>query len=157
MSNPSVTCYTLEAALDKAIDLENRVFQQFIGSIRTVKHLGAREVLKEAAAEELEHKQYLEKVLIDGELETGGIDQSVPTMDFDQLFGVEKLSADADTRSALAHAIHLINTSVHFYDVMTEACRGAPMTAVFQKIGNEQRQHLQKLEDSYEEHFLTEN
>ena len=55
------TCYTFEAALEKAIDLETSIFKQFLISLRIVKNRGAREILKDAAAEELKHKQYLEK------------------------------------------------------------------------------------------------
>jgi rubrerythrin len=151
------TCYTIEAALEKAIDLETSIFKQFLNSLRIVKHLGAREILKDAASEELRHKQYLEQSLLEGELGAVNLDKTVPTMDLDHRIGVDVLQPDADSRAALAYAIHMINTSVQFYTVMTEACNGAPMSTIFKQIGNEQRQHLQKLEDSYEEHFLSEN
>lgn len=157
MSEQSATCYTLEAALEKAIDLETSIFRQFLKSIHVVKNKGARDILREAAKEELGHKQQLELALLEGGLEAENLDKPVPTMDLDHRFGIEALGSGADPREALAHAIHLINTSVQFYRVMNEACSGAPMADIFKKIGNEQRQHLQKLEDSYEEHFLTEN
>lgn len=151
------TCYTLEAALEKAIDLETSIFKQFLISLRIVKNRGAREILKDAAAEELKHKQYLEKSLLEGEISADNLQKTVPTMDLDHRIGLDALQPDADSRAALAYAIHMINTSVQFYKVMSEACSGAPMATIFKQIGNEQRQHLQKLEDSYEEHFLSEN
>lgn len=157
MSEQSGTCFTLEAALEKAIDLETNIFKQFIKAIRTTSQDGAKEVLREAAIEELRHKQHLERALLEGGLDNCEINKVVPTMNLDHRFGVVSIDRDADSRAALAHAIHLINTSVQFYQMMIEACEGAPMAAVFRQIGTEQKQHLQKLEDSFEEHFLTEN
>ena len=78
-------------------------------------------------------------------------------MQFDQQYGKRTLSADADTRDALSYAIHLVTAAVDFYHDMASACEGAPMSAIFKRLGNEQTGLLQELEDSYEEHFLTEN
>ncbi len=157
MGEKAATCYTLEAALEKAIDLETSIFRQFLRSIRVVRHNGAREILTDAAREELGHKQQLELALLEGEIATEMPDRSIPIMDLDHRIGLETLDASADQRAALAHAIHLISTSVQFYRVMNEACTGAPMATIFKQIGNEQLKHLQRLEDSYEEHYLTEN
>jgi len=157
MSEQSGTCFTLDAALDKAIDLETNIFKQFIKAIRITRQAGAKAVLKDAAFEELRHKQQLENALLDGGLENHEINKPVPTMNLDHRFGVETIDREADSRTALAHAIHLINTSVQFYQMMSEACEGAPMAATFRQIASEQKQHLQKLEDSFEEHCLTEN
>ena len=157
MSELSGTCFTFEAALEKAIDVETSLFKQFIKAIRTVRQNGAKEVLKDAALEELRHKQALEKALLEGGLDNCEINKPVPTMNLDHRFGVDTIDREADTRTALAHAIHLINTAVQFYQMMCEACEGAPMAGTFRQIASEQKQHLQKLEDNFEEHCLTEN
>lgn len=78
-------------------------------------------------------------------------------MQFAQQYGKRTLSADADTRVSLSYAIHLVTAAVDFYHDMASACEGAPMSAIFKRLGNEQTGLLQELEDSYEEHFLTEN
>ena len=65
--------------------------------------------------------------------------------------------ADADARDALAYAVHLVTHAVDYYSDMAKACSGAPMSTVFKRISGDQTTLLQELEDSYEEHFLTEN
>jgi hypothetical protein len=39
---------------------------------------------------------------------------------------------------------------------MAKCCAGAPMAQIFTVLGDEQTRLLQKLEDTFEEHFLTE-
>ena len=109
MNEKSGTCYTLDAALEKAVDLENRIFNQFVKAIRMVKQEGARGILQDAASEELKHKQQLERALIEGRLGDLDTGKPVPTMNLDHRFGVDNIDRAADSRTALAHAIHLIN------------------------------------------------
>lgn len=57
-------CYTLEGALEKAIESEGQSFDVYRRALRIVKNPQARSVLKELALEELEHKHILEKALL---------------------------------------------------------------------------------------------
>jgi hypothetical protein len=157
MSNQPPVCYTLDAALEQAISFENELFRSMLDSIRIVKQNGASEILKEVASERLKYKQQLELALLEGDFNTGEASKIAPTMNLDKRIGVEKLTRDADSRAALAFAIHLVSESVKFYDEMVKACAGAPMHIVFNSLDADQTLQLQKLEDQYEEHFMTEN
>ena len=157
MSNHPPVCYTLDAALEQAIFFENELFRSLVNSIRLVKQNGAGEILKEVASDRLKHKQQLELALLEGDLGTDEAGKFAPTMNLDKRIGVEKLTRDADSRTALAYAIHLVSESVKFYDEMVQACAGAPMHIVFISLDADQTLQLQKLEDQYEEHFMTEN
>ena len=59
MSDDQV-CYTFDAALEMAIEMENEGFRHYLAAIRQVSNKGARELLRENALDELDHKQQLE-------------------------------------------------------------------------------------------------
>jgi hypothetical protein len=157
MSNQPPVCYTLDAALERAINFENQIFWSLLNSIRTVNQKGASEILKDVASDRLKYKQQLEETLLSEDFGTGEIEKIVPTMNLDKRIGLNKITRDADSRDALAYAIHLVTESVNFYEKMVKACAGAPMHSVFISLDADQTRQLQKLEDQYEEHFMTEN
>lgn len=158
MSEQGAVCYTFEAAVEMAIQMEEEGFRHYLAAIKKVKHKGAREILKEAALDELEHKHSLEQALLEGEMEgAGALDRQISTMNLGYVLAKKELSATSDTREALAYAIHLEKGSLDFYKRMAEGCAGAPMAGIFEKMLADEAKHLQQLEDLYEEHFMTEN
>ncbi len=157
MINQAKVCFTLEAALEKALEVENGLFSDFLGAIQTVESEAAKAILKDAAYRKLAQKNQLEKALIEGTIDGVALHASVPTMQLDTRYGKRELHTDADAREALAYAIHVVNYGVDFYQDMGKACSGAPMSKVFQRLSSDQTVLLQELEDSYDEHFLTEN
>lgn len=151
-------CYTYEAALEKAVKMENDGFRNYLGAMRKLKDRQARLILKDAALDELEHKHALERALIEGTMEgEHTLDRPVPTMNLDYVLQQQDLSPDADARQALAYAIHLEKNAINFYQKMMQGCEGAPMAKLFEKLLNDETRHLQELEDMYERHFLAEN
>lgn len=157
MTTQDQVCYTFEAAIEMAVKMEEEGFRNYLQAIRTVRHQGAKEVLKEAALDELEHKHSLEKALVEGEFEGHALQNPVPTMNLDYTLKPTNLGANAGAREALVFAIHLEKGALEFYRSMAAGCSGAPMGNLFERIANDESRHLQALEDMYEEHFLTEN
>lgn len=158
MSDETQVCYTLEAALEMAIQMEYDLFRNYLDAVRRVRDKAAREILKDAALEELDHKCALEKALLEGQFQRqAAMLEKVPTMNLDYVFGKKELTAEATAREALAYAIHLENSSIDFYRRMVTGCEGAPMAPVFAKLLTDETRHLQEMEDLYERHFLTEN
>jgi rubrerythrin len=158
MTNQGQACYTFEAAVEMAVSMENAGFRHYLDALKKVKDRGAREILREAALDELEHKHQLEKALVDGQMGSGdGLGQPVPTMNLGYVLAKKELRPDSDAREALAYAIHLEKGSIDFYQRMSEGCAGAPMAGLFQRLLADESRHLQSLEDLYEQHFLTEN
>lgn len=151
-------CYTFEAALELAIDMENEGFRNYLQGLRKVRDAHAREILKEMAKEELAHKQALENALVEGVVHGElTLQCPVPTMNLAYVLKTEELDPQAGVREALAYSIHLEKQALDFYQRMASGCEGAPMAKLFEQIGNDESRHLQKLEDMYEEHFLNEN
>ena len=157
MSEQAHICFTLEAALEYAVEMENEVFADFLHTLQVVKSKAAKDILRDAALGKLEQKHQIEKALLEGTIEGVELHVSVPTMSFDARYGKPALRADADARDAMAYAVHLVTRAVDYYTNMAKACEGAPMSNVFTRISGDQTTLLQTLEDSYEEHFLTEN
>jgi rubrerythrin len=156
MSKQDQVCYTFEAAVEMAVQMENEGFRHYLAALRQVKNKAAREVLRDAALDELEHKHQLERALVEGHVEGHALEQPMPTMNLGYLLEKKALGPDADARQALAYAIHLEKGSLDFYRRMSQGCAGAPMAALFEQIANDESRHLQALEDLYEKHFLTE-
>ncbi|ACM19442.1 ferritin-like domain protein [Geotalea daltonii FRC-32] len=158
MAEQNQVCYTFEAAIEMAVTMEEEGFRHYLEAIRKVANKGAREILKDAALDELEHKHQLEKALVEGSMGSGDqLSQPVKTMNLTYVLAKKELSPNSDSREALAYAIHLENGSIDFYKRMSEGCSGAPMAALFERLLADETRHLQSLEDLYEEHFMTEN
>lgn len=157
MSNEQV-CYTFDAAIETAIAMEEAGFRNYLAAIRQLTHKGARELMRDNALDELNHKQQLEKALLNGRMEGGEtLDQSIPTMKLDYLFKKQELGPESGVREALIYAIHLEKGAVDFYGQVSHGCQGAPMGKLFAQLHAEESRHLQSLEDLYEQHFMTEN
>ncbi len=151
-------CYTFDAAVEMAIQMENEGFRNYLAAIRQVSNKGAREILRENALDELNHKHMLEKALLDGRMDGGdALDQPVPTMHLDYVFKKQELGPQSGVREALLYAMHLEKGAVDYYGRVADGCADAPMGALFQQLLKEETRHLQSLEDLYEQHFLTEN
>lgn len=151
-------CYTFDAAVEKAIEMENEGFRTYLAAIRKVTNKGAREILRDNALDELEHKHQLEKALLDGRMEGDAtLDQIIPTMHLDYILKKEELGPNSGVREAIIYAIHLEKGAVDYYSKVAIGCAGAPMGQLFARLQKEESRHLQALEDMYEEHFMTEN
>ncbi len=151
-------CYTYEAALEKAIEMEEEGFRNYLHAISVVTDRQAKAILREAAIEELNHKQRLEMALLDGhDRNVAELQQEIPSMNLNYVFEQKEIAPDADARTALAHAIYLEKSAVDFYKRLMNGCEGAPMAVMFKRLLADETRHLGNLEDFYEKYFLAEN
>jgi len=156
MSVQATVCDTLEVALEKALEMETDSFLTLLAATRRATHQGAKAVLHDTAADKLRLKTRLEEAMLEGGIDTAGLQDAAPTMNLDFLIGVKQLATSADTREALAYCIHLVSGAVDFYRDLGNSCAGAPMGPIFKRLGDDQSALLQKLETDYETHFLPE-
>ncbi|MDD2897953.1 MAG: ferritin family protein [Desulfuromonadaceae bacterium] len=158
MEENAQVCYTFDAALEMAITMEEEGFRNYLAAIRQLTNKGAKDLLRANALDELNHKQQLEKALLDGRMDGGvDLDQTIPTMHLDYVFKKQELGPSSGVREALIYAIHLEKGAVDFYSKVSRGCEGAPMGKLFAQLHQEESMHLQALEDLYERHFMTEN
>ena len=101
-------CYTFDAAVEMAIQMETEGFRNYLAAIRQVTDKGAKDILRENALDELNHKLQLEKALLDGRMEGGEqLDRTIPTMHLDYVFKKQELGPESGVREALLYAIPL--------------------------------------------------
>lgn len=159
MTSQANACFTFDAACDAAIEMETRIFRNFQHAVRTVKEKNASEILREAASVRLGIKHKLEVAALKGDFDMQEVKGAVPIMnlaDSIRCCDLHAIGADASNRKALAYAIQMSKDALEFYRSMAQQCSGAPMATLFNALGDDQTRYLQELEDTYEEHFLTE-
>jgi hypothetical protein len=83
MNDQSHVCFTLEAALEHAVEMENALFADFMSTLQAVKSKAAKEILRDAALGKLEEKHQLEIALLEGSIEGVDLQASVPIMSLD--------------------------------------------------------------------------
>lgn len=154
----AATCYTFEGALETAISMEEEGFRNYLRALKSVQNKGAKEILRENALDELNHKYQLEKALVEGQVSSSDeMLREIPSMNLDYVLKQQDLGPESGVREALAYAIHLEKGAVDFYGRVADGCAGAPMAVLFARLKAEESLHLQRLEDLYEQHFMTEN
>jgi hypothetical protein len=159
MSNQDNVCFTFDAACDAAIEMETRIYQDFLHAIRIVNDKAAVEILQDSAAVRLGIKHKLELAALKGGIDEQKATKPVPIMNLDKSIrccDLHHINGKADNRKALAYSIQRFKNALEFYRDMTSQCSGAPMAQLFKALGDIQTKDLQRLEDTYEEHFLTE-
>lgn len=157
MTDQSAVCLTFDAACAAAIEMETRIYQDYLNALRIVKDPAAIEILRDAASVKLGHKQKLELAALQGGLTEQLADGPLPTMNLTlRDTDYHRIDRDADNRKALGYAIQMSKDALKFYRDMSAHCSGSQMAKIFTVLGDEQTRHLQQLEDTYEEHFLTE-
>lgn len=149
-------CYTLEGALEKAVEQERNSFETYRQAMKIMKDPQARMVLKDLALEELEHKHTLQKALV-GEivaLHDKG-ESTGPTMNLTYLLQEKPLDPNSSPQDVMVYAIHDEKRSVDFYKQMATQCGGAPMEEIFSRLQQDEAIHLARLEETYEKLYMS--
>jgi rubrerythrin len=148
-------CYTQEAALEKAIQMEAESFEGFKNGYFTARDRVAKDLLKDLALDALRHKYTLEKAFFEDivHLHDSG-NKEGPSMKFSLLLEEKPLKADASEQEVMIYAIHEKKRSVDFYGSMAQQCIAAPMGDMFRGLTEDEKGHLARLEEFYESKFM---
>lgn len=149
-------CYTLELALEKAIEGEQHSIEVYRQALKKVKDPQARMVIKELAGEELEHRHILEKALF-GETATlhEKTEATGPSMNLTYFLKEKTLDENSSAQDVMIYAIHDEKRAIDFYDQMSTQCQGAPMAELFSGLKQQEMIHLTKLEETYEKTYMS--
>jgi rubrerythrin len=149
-------CYTLEGALQKAIEEEQHSYEVYQRALKIVKDPQARMVLKELALEELEHRHILEKALLGETIALHEKGESTgPSMNLTYFLRERPLNDNSSPQDVMVYAIHDEKQAVDFYKQMATQCEGAPMAEIFSKLQQQETIHLARLEETYEKLYLS--
>ena len=151
-------CYTREAALENAIEMEMKSFQTYKEAYLKILDPRIKELVKKLAVEELDHKHILEKAYFEETviLHQEGLEET-PSMQLSVMLQEKPLGEDADDQEVMTHAIHDKKRLVDFYQNMMTQCAGAPMEDMFKKLAKEEKNHLARLEELYEDVYMPDN
>jgi rubrerythrin len=151
-------CYTREAALEKAIEMEMKSYQAYKEAYFKIGEPHVKKLVKDLALEELEHKYILEKAYFEEAvaLHEEGLKEG-PSMELSLLLKENPLKDDAGDQDVMIYAIHDKKRIVDFYQKMTTQCAGAPMENMFKKLTGEEEKHLARLEELYENVYMKDN
>ena len=148
-------CYTKEVALEKAIEMEMKSVQTYKEAYLRIREPRVKDLVKDLALEELEHKYILEKAYFEETvaLHEEGIKEG-PSMKLSLLLMEKSLEEDADDQDVMIHAIHDEKRAVDFYKKMAQQCSGAPMEEMFKRLYQDEEAHLVRLEEIYESIYM---
>ncbi len=148
-------CYTREAALEKAIEVEQGSFDIYLKAYSLVQDRHARDLIKEIAFEELEHKHTLEKAFFEEgvALHDADIDEG-PSMWLTLFLREKPLDSASTPQDIIIYAIHDEKRSIEFYEKMAHLCAGAPMEKLFSRLCRDENNHLTRLEKLYESIYM---
>ncbi len=147
-------CYSFEGAMKLAIDQERACFRTFITGAERIKDKQVAQFFKELAVKDLEHIHSLESALYTGDAETVGLDKRVETMRIEDFLITPEMKADLGMQDAMILAMKEKRRCIDIYEKMLHSCSGSPMEKLFSKLRNEDSADLQRMEDSYESHFM---
>jgi len=154
MENEEV-CYTREVALEKAIEMEMKSFQTYKEAYLKIREPRVKDLVKDLALEELEHKYILEKAYFEETVALHEEDaKEGPSMKLSLLLKEKALEDDADDQDVMIHAIHDEKRAVDFYKKMAEQCGGAPMEEMLKRLFQDEEAHLVRLEELYETIYM---
>ncbi len=152
-------CMFFEEALKVAIEAERDAFFTYFNGMKKVEDKSAKVLLKELAKDELEHKYKLELALLDEEyveqLGDGKIPDGFSIAEF--LVEKNKINENSTLQEIYAYAISSEKKAIQFYTNLMNSCKGSQMEYLFEKLRDEEKKHLDKLEKEYEEIFMQEN
>jgi rubrerythrin len=148
-------CYTKEAALEKAIEMEAGSFEAYKKAYFMARDRVAKDLLRDLALDELKHKYTLEKAFFEEtvQLHASGANEG-PSMNLTMLLQEKPLAENATDQDVMVFAIHDEKRAVDFYGKMAEQCGDAPMEGMYKTLRNDERNHLARLEELYESHYL---
>ena len=150
-------CYTKDAALTRAIEIEQQSFAIYLRAYKISHDRSARQLIRELALEELEHKYLLEKAFFEETVVLHDIGQDdKPVMKLALFLKEKPLNENSTPQEVLIYAIHEEKRSVEFYEKMATQCEGAPMAPMFKRLHKDESGHLARLEDLYEKMYMAE-
>ena len=152
-------CMFFEEALKVAIEAERDAFFTYFNAMKKVEDKSAKALLKDLAKDELEHKYKLELALLDEEfveeLGDGKIPEGFSIAEF--IVEKDKIDEKSSLQSIYAYAISSEKKAIKFYTNLMNSCKGSKMEYLFEKLRDEEKKHLEKLENEYEDTFMQEN
>ena len=150
-------CYTREAALEKAIDMESKSFEAYKNGYLKVKDRMGRDLLKDLALDELKHRYVLEKAFFEETVALHDTGYATgPSMNLTMMLEERPLNESSTDQEIMIYSIHEEKRAVDFHKGMASQCGGAPMAEMYKGLAKDEENHLTRLEELYESQYMQE-
>jgi rubrerythrin len=143
----------IEQILRKAIQFEEAAFEFYTSAVEMVQQPHIKSVLQDLAAEEVKHKERLQKLL------EGNVQAIVAVRKRDQIQDLklaeylvsQPLGPDATFQDVLIVAMHREKSSNEFYSVMASIAEEGETKDLFAFLAQEELGHKNRIEKLYDE------
>ena len=148
---------TIQEALKVAIDAEIRAFNLYTKTSQQVKNPGSKKMLSELAEQEKGHRKVLENVVQNQNYKILGRTIPKQSRGIEEFLETVELDHQASIQEVMIFAMDEEQKAYNFYLNLSREFAGTELENLFDGLASEERGHKIKLEDEYEEHFMTEN
>lgn len=150
-------CFTREAALHKAIEMEAASFELYKSAYFLIKDRVAKDLLRDLSLDALRHKYILEKAFFEEtiQLHASGVKEGT-TMNLTMLLKEKPLDETATAQDVMIFAIHDKKRAVDFYGKLAEQCADAPMGEMYETLRDDELNHLARLEEVFKSRYMKE-
>ena len=150
-------CYTREAALEKAIDMESKSFEAYKNGYLRVKDRLGKDLLRDLALDELRHRYTLEKAFFEETVALHDAGYATgPSMKLTMMLEKKPLRESSTDQEIMIYSIHEEKRAVDFYKGMASQCGDAPMGEMYTRLAEDEEGHLARLEEMYESQYMQE-
>ncbi|MGC8691689.1 MAG: ferritin-like domain-containing protein [Thermoplasmata archaeon] len=138
---------------DRAIKTEEDAYEFYLKFSKIVKNPAAKDLLKELANEELNHKNIIMKYFF-GKYE---FSKDIPVLSLlDHLPKKENLDENSELKDVLSHAILREEKEYKFYDELEKYMIDPKIKEILKFLKKQERNHKAKLENMYDDIIYSE-
>jgi len=152
---------TVKEALEEAAQKEQLAYEFYNKLLDVVKDLSAKEILKDLAKQELEHKAVIEEALEKGTLDVIGLNQKCSFVNYG--IGVaptvkpEVVTESLNVQEILIIAIKHEENSRLFYEEMAKRFENTAAADAFTRLAEEEACHRNDIQRMYDDIINLEN
>ncbi|NOZ60790.1 MAG: ferritin family protein [Calditrichaeota bacterium] len=147
----------VEDVLKVAINAEISAYSLYQNLSEKMKNPAAKQMLVELALQEEGHRKALERVV--ATKDTNVLGRGLPEEDrgIHNFLQTSDLHENASVQEVMVFAMNEEQKAYDFYMSLRQQFVGTELEDLFDRLAAEERGHKVKLEDEYEQHFMTEN
>jgi len=149
---------TRREILEFGLAMEKKAKAFYLAALDVVKHPGARQMLKELAAEELLHIRFFERALKgEGLLLEDHLPPGSPSAGIGEHLVAAEIRDHSDPASILVKAIGREMDAIERYQEWASQVPDEELAGLLRKLAAQELAHKDRLERLYEEEFLADN
>jgi rubrerythrin len=145
---------TLDDVLTFAIRKEHDARELYLMFRDKVRDPGAKTLLEDLAAQELGHRNLLEKAKKTGSVANVAGKREVKDLHISDHLVADEVGPHSTPQDVMLFAMKMEQASYNLYRAMLDNYEGTPLEGTFSQLAQEELRHKEILEREYETHFM---